>query len=195
MNMMNNPPPAAAPAKQAATQAPNLVSSVAGSAAEHAVEVAPVPSDPASSATPDGLTDGRSLWVRSDLVAALLAGVAGGLGAGAALGGTTTNPMGSFQVAGSLPLSAMPAGIHAVGFGNGGAAALLPGPNGSLVADPSQMVPSALPPNLGGVALVRTNTGDGVNALLGLGVTGLSATAPTPAAYGMPPQQSAAYPS
>ena len=48
---------------------------------------------------------------------------------------------------------------------------------------------------LGGVALVRTNTGDGVNALLGLGVTGLSATAPTPAAYGMPPQQSAAYPS
>ena len=74
--------------------------------------------------------------------------------------------------------------------------------NGGLPVDATQLLPASLPASLGGVALVRSNTGDGANALLGLGVTAhppgtsvpVAEDAALAARFGMPPQPPPPYP-
>ena len=118
---------------------------------------------------PDGFTDGRSLWVRTDVLAqhpqlltvhappgsVPMPHVRDGVAAAYA-----SDPSGGFAVTGSHgPATAAMPGLAAVGFP--------PGFNGS-VADPSQLMPASMPAQLQGVSLVRSNTGDGVASLLGM---------------------------
>ena len=151
--------------------APNgeVTAGYGGASANGAMGVGAPAVPPEPNNGPDGFTDGRSLWVRTDVLAqhpqlltvhappgsVPMPHVRDGVAAAYA-----SDPSGGFAVTGSHgPATAAMPGLAAVGFP--------PGFNGS-VADPSQLKPASMPAQLQGVSLVRSNTGDGVASLLGM---------------------------